>query len=236
MSRVVRQNRLAKIVLLSLAMLVVPQGLAQAVGTVDQPATGASWSVSGNTATNTLQVSGITTTVSVTSSAGYTNQLDSVQPNLSGAHGSVNSDFKVPPVNTATKAIQPRWNGGTASCRFPNAGAGTSITCPNIGTLRIAFSRPVVDPILSIAGIGGGGSTNYIWATYQLTQPAGATVSLLQGNGILTASGNQMGISRLGAAPLCSDSQFNGAMGGQSFLHRDGCLRHGPSEWGRHSL
>ncbi|MGO1070680.1 GEVED domain-containing protein [Lysobacter sp. CA199] len=76
-----------------------------------------------------------------------------------------------------------------ASCNFPT-NAATVVTCANIGTLTISFSRPVTNPIVHFMGLGSVSTVATtpptitaarVTHTIASSLPAGATMTLLAG-------------------------------------------------------
>ena len=161
----------------------------------------------------------------------------SPQNNLVGWHGSVTGDFEIPPVDGSAKIVAPRVDEGEKDkpfgaqdnprdygygCIAPagviingNVPAGSAWQCDDMGTLTITFSKPVVDPVVSFGGFGGGLQASggrpepysYLVAPrLRLTAPAGATVSLLKGNGNLVASGTDIGVPHPGAWAACNST------------------------------
>jgi hypothetical protein len=127
--------------------------------------------------------SALTTTYTVT---GPNVQIIANNAPLTTLGGSTATMF-TPNVPTATTGIQMQTLG--AACTFAN-NAATSVACPNIGTLTIAFSRPVTNPIVHFVGLGSvrsvTGDTVTITAgrtTHAIASsvPAGATMTLLPG-------------------------------------------------------
>ena len=151
------------------------------------------WSAQLNnaTATGTIGVNGastkpypslLTTTYTVT---GASYQIIANNGPLTTLGGATAAMF-TPNVPTATTGIQLQADG--AGCSFAN-NAATSTTCTR-GTLQIAFSRPVTNPIVHFVGLGSvrsiTGDTVTITAgravhTIASSVPAGATMTLLPG-------------------------------------------------------
>jgi uncharacterized repeat protein (TIGR02543 family) len=260
-NRSFRQN-LALISIVGVALGSLPVAMAQASGSFDQPAAGAEWTYSTPTpitsttsyldASNTFASSGLTVSASIGNVGDFSNSFSKPAPNttLVPRHGSAVGDFLVPPVDTATIVLAPRVDegaGGFGYCKAPASvmtgpnnfiPAGSAWTCSDIGTLTITFSEPVVNPLISLSGLGGGQFTKDIQtdvynapvleymntAGLRLTQPAGATVSLVAGNGNLAASGVDIGVPVPASWAFCDSTYQAPAVGGNpGFAARAGC-------------
>ena len=208
-------------------------------------------------ATNNFDDSPVQVDISVADSATGEVSLRyySPQNDLVGWHGSVSGDFEIPPVDGSAKIVAVRVDEGEKDkpfgaqdnprdygygCIAP-AGviingivpAGSAWQCDDMGTLTITFSKPVVDPVVSFGGFGGGLQASagrpepysYLVAPrLRLTAPASATVSLLKGNGNLVASGTDIGVPHPGAWAACN-STYNAPTIGSTpgFPAKAGC-------------
>jgi CshA-type fibril repeat protein len=250
------------------AVIVSPAATASAsTGTFDQPASDWEWTYPDDTAgpesgtpsstfmsaSNLLALSDETVSVVMSNAPGWYSTLVKRPPatRLLGVHGAVAGNFLAPPVDTSTLVVAPRVDdgaGGFGYCTAPasvitdDSGfipAGSSWTCPDIGTMTIIFSEPVVNPLISLSGLGGGqfaaggGGSDLLnnplleylnSAELKLISPAGATVELMAGNGNLTASGVDIGVPVPATYAFCNSAYQVPSIGGNpGFAARAGC-------------
>ena len=166
----------------------------------------------GNTATKTFE-SGLTAAVATATGSGGGGMVTGTTNYTigSGTPAPVASDFS-PQILTTTNAIQLRVNAG--GCAWPVGNTSQQfLTCADRGTLTITFSQPVTNPILHIAGLGGGSTLTSPDQNYQdfgsrFTLRNGVTVTKLTDTGNLQASGSVISVTTLNGAAECRDDSF----------------------------
>ena len=173
---------------------------------------------SNGTATTTLS-NGDTVTITVT---GNETVYATSGESLTTRAGSSAASYFDSNVNVSSNAIAL-----ATGCPSGNANCSTSPTnanTPSVGSFTITFSKPVVNPVINISGLGGTlGTTHngtlyegHIYSDYTITNP-GMTLSLL-GNGtnnplVLSNNNTTFTDSNAHTSSNCTSSSYGGYAG-----------------------
>jgi CshA-type fibril repeat protein len=159
------------------------------------------------------------TTMTATTTGAVT--VNSVNFNPSASYGATSAMF-APGITTTSPATQILTGGN---------GCAASGVCADRGTVTLTFSRPVRNPVLHVAGIGGANSqtlagvlTNssaiHSRATLTGSSPAGATFGSVSGGAVnLVGTGTQFETSNYSNSAFCGTT----SAGGLTFAAVAGC-------------